>query len=497
MATLPYFAFSPTALMSAAGFLQRSHEPSTTPSEDWHTAVVDVVIPARNEAPHIVLCLASLQRQTLKPHRIRLIDDGSTDATVKAAEAFGRMHGMNLEVVRRARAIGKTPTLKRESRELDGDVLFVLDADTVLESDDYLARTVEALYRSPTNASACGFVLPQGVRDRRHWLREPAVELFASQHPWHRMEMPDGWHTLSRGVTNAYRGVLYAFLQRFVYRGNNRLFGSMTNPVGCAVAYRRHFLRTLFDTYEPHLGDDLTNSEDIFIGFAMLDANCRNVQVNDAMARTVEPEFQNLLKQVYLWSSAFLQSCYYFDPLLRRSYARKGHGTPGAPHRGWRDRLFGAHDRLPRAAMFRTAFAGGPPGAFGGLPTPMFLKPATPAQPTPVLAGAGAPAAATPPAQPRTGWMPLMAAIEKVSFPTILIIMAILGLWYALMWTVIAETLLGAVLLAMVMPGHRVQSAVKAIAVAPIRYGLMVSEVVTIARFATDLWIRKDRRWRK
>jgi hypothetical protein len=75
--------------------------------------------------------------------------------------------------------------------------------------------------------------------------------------------------------------------------------------------------------------------------------------------------------------------------------------------------------------------------------------------------------------------------------------MAILGLWYGLMWTVIAETLLGAVLLAMVMPGHRVQSAVKAIAVAPIRYGLMVSEVVTIARFATDLWIRKDRRWRK
>ena len=63
--------------------------------------------------------------------------------------------------------------------------------------------------------------------------------------------------------------MLYLFLQRFVYRGQLAFFGTTTNPVGCAVAYRRKYVRALFDYIDPILGDDLTNSEDIFIGFAM------------------------------------------------------------------------------------------------------------------------------------------------------------------------------------------------------------------------------------
>ena len=94
--------------------------------------------------------------------------------------------------------------------------------------------------------------------------------------------------------------MLYLFLQRFVYRGQMAAFGTLSNPVGCAVAYRRAYLEALFDAVEPLLGDDLTNSEDIFIGLAMLNEGYRNVQVPDVCARTVEPEVQRLPKQVYL-----------------------------------------------------------------------------------------------------------------------------------------------------------------------------------------------------
>jgi hypothetical protein len=129
-----------------------------------------------------------------------------------------------------------------------------------------------------------------------------------------------GCTTWREGITNLYREVLYLYLQRFIYRGQIVFFGTTSNPVGCAVAYRRKYVRALFDYIGPILGDDLTNSEDIFIGFAMVNEGYRNIQLTDVYARTVEPEVQRLPRQIYLWSSSFLQSCYYFDPLLRSPF---------------------------------------------------------------------------------------------------------------------------------------------------------------------------------
>src|SRR4029453_15664221 len=103
---------------------------------------------------------------------------------------------------------------------------------------------------------------------------------------------------LARGVTNLYREVLYLFLQRIVFRGQMEVFGTVCTPAGCAVAYRRTYLETLFDKVEPQLGDDLTNSEDIFIGLAMLDEGYRNIQVIDVLAPPFEPEVPRRPTQV-------------------------------------------------------------------------------------------------------------------------------------------------------------------------------------------------------
>jgi len=45
--------------------------------------------------------------------------------------------------------------------------------------------------------------------------------------------------------------------------------------------------------------------------------------------------------------------------------------------------------------------------------------------------------------------------------------------------------------------GARIATVLKGIAITPLRYGLMVADTLTILRFATDLWITGNRKWRK
>ena len=159
-------------------------------------------------------------RQTLKPRRIILIDDGSTDGTVERAKAFCDMHGVELVAIQRRTPIGKTPTIKRQARELDSDVEFILDADTVLESDNYIERTVQELYQAVGIASAFGTILPQRQKDRRRAEASPDVRAFAA--PSRGAAAPRRRHgspicAAASPTCTARR--LYLFLQRFVYRG--------------------------------------------------------------------------------------------------------------------------------------------------------------------------------------------------------------------------------------------------------------------------------------
>jgi hypothetical protein len=95
------------------------------------------------------------------------------------------------------------------------------------------------------------------------------------------------------------------------------------------------------------------------------------------------------------------------------------------------------------------------------------------------------------------GWILLMSAMEKIFFPTTLIIMLILRSWEGLALTVVIETAMCAAALALAMKGRRIEYALKGIAVTPVRYSLLAMEAFTISRFASDLWITKNRRWRK
>ena len=513
MAVFPYFVLGPSAIVSLAGLTNGPDRTTPTPAEDWRQARVDVVIPAFNEADTIVLCLAALLQQTMRPRQIILVDDGSTDGTTECAEAFCKQNDLKLVAIKRRSPIGKTPTIKRQARECDSDVEFILDGDTVLESPNYIERTVQELYQGAGIASACGTVLPMRRRDRRAIAADAAVKKFAKLATY-RQPLTDeaAIPAMLRGVTNLYREVLYLFLQRFIYRGQMAFFGTITNPVGCAVAYRRQYVEALFNHVSPILGDDLTNSEDIFIGMGMLNEGYRNIQLTDVYARTVEPKCTRLLRQVYLWSSSFLQSCFYYDDLLRsplRAIKRWSTRRPDPPTSQPRRSAAGSVVQVPALAT-----GGVPPTRSAAMSVMLRIAEAFEAS-EPGGAGGSRSSEANDRRRIReqyrqafgreytrrngrpAGWLLVAGAMEKVFFPTALLIMLLLGHWEALLVTVAAESAIGLTALVVVTKGKRIEYFFKGLAVIPLRYVLIASDLVTIGRFATDLWITKNRKWRK
>jgi len=90
-----------------------------------------------------------------------------------------------------------------------------------------------------------------------------------------------------------------------------------------------------------------------------------------------------------------------------------------------------------------------------------------------------------------------LSAAEKIGFPTALIIMLILRMWEPLAVTVLAEMIVSLSALVAVARGQRLSILLKGILVTPLRYALMLAEVFTITRFAIDLWITGNRKWRK
>jgi glycosyltransferase involved in cell wall biosynthesis len=461
MATMPYIVLGPTCLASLVGLVRGPDKTIPSPAEDWRQATVDVVIPALNEERNIALCIASVMRQTLRPRNIIVVDDGSRDRTSEVASSFSEANGVDLIYIRRKKPIGKTPTIKRQAREFNADVEFILDGDTILQSADYIERTVQELYQGVGIASACGVILPLRERDRKSMLQSETVQRFLTAMPSAPLMQVDSlFSRIRRGATNIYRGALYMFLERFIYHGQMVLCGTITNPVGCAVAYRRKYIESLFEKYEPILGDDLTNSEDIFIGFSLINEGYRNIQVPDIYARSEEPEASRLPRQLYLWSSSFLQCCYYFDSLLK------------SPLKAVRRML--KHSRDPKPQEFtqerrriREAYR----QPFGEEFTRTYGRPA--------------------------GWVLFISAVEKIAFPTVLILMLIFQLWTALKYTVILESALTVCILAAIAKDHRLEYAAKGFLATPVRYFSALWDFATIMRFVADLWIFQDRSWRK
>jgi hypothetical protein len=87
--------------------------------------------------------------------------------------------------------------------------------------------------------------------------------------------------------------------------------------------------------------------------------------------------------------------------------------------------------------------------------------------------------------------------VEKITFPAALLIMILLRWWEPLAITLAAETVVSLGILTIVSRGQRLEMLGKGLLVTPIRYASLLFDIYTIARFAWDLWVTRNRRWRK
>jgi glycosyltransferase involved in cell wall biosynthesis len=456
VAVLPLFVIGPNAILSVIGHI-RGPKPVEPPNFGAVKELeVDVVIPAHNERATVALCLASVMRQTIRPNSVTVIDDGSDDDTADVAEAFAAANNFPVRVIRRRHSIGKTPGLKIESRNLDGDVEFILDADTVLVSEDYIEKLTAHLFRVPGIASVSGMVYPLRDRDRAAMARLDSMRRLREHRPELDLTLRRPiLNRLAKGIANFYRDAVFQFMQAFFYAGVINLFGSMPNPVGCAVAYRREYVKEMFDFYEPAMGDNLTSSEDIFIGTAFMANGYHNTQALEVVARTEVPEIHKIPNQLVKWFSAWLQTAFYLPAMV---------ASPFKAVRRYR------HNKRNAAVAQQRRVIDGYRQPFGLRFAHSMGRP--------------------------SGWLIFSGLFEKVSFVLVLLLLVIMSAWEALVYTIAAETALFTLFLAIFSKGRRLEFAFKGLAVTPFRYGMMILDLIVLLRFLFDL-VTARRSWRK
>lgn len=315
MASVSYWFLSPSLLLAIIGKLRGWDRTEPTPGVDWRSVAVDVAIPAKNEEATIGFCLSSIFQQDFPIRKITVFDDASTDHTAEIVHRFRELSGRDVELVTRKESVGKTPTLREQCRRTDADALVIVDADTVLVSRNYVSRLIEELFKNAGVASVSGEVMP--LTDTRKYSMlagDFALQTLLANDSI-RAPRATWLHSWLIRMTIIYRAAIYLLLQRVFYDGHLKLFGAQLNPVGCAVAYRTERLRECFAYAQPRVGDNLSNSEDIYIGHFFNWKGYRNFQVEGVQCESAEPPLTRLPRQLYLWSSAFLQSLYYFKDL--------------------------------------------------------------------------------------------------------------------------------------------------------------------------------------
>src|SRR5688572_3441692 len=93
---------------------------------------VSVIIPTFNGGSGLAPTIASLQRQTLRPFEIIVVDDGSTDETRAVAER-ARTLGLVDMVICHGTRCGRSAAINAAARFASGDLLLTVDADTIFE----------------------------------------------------------------------------------------------------------------------------------------------------------------------------------------------------------------------------------------------------------------------------------------------------------------------------------------------------------------------------
>lgn len=117
---------------------------------------INVIIPVHNESHYLGHCLRSLKRQSLEPSRVIVVDDASSNGSMKIVESFKDDRWLTVSLEREGPQTRYDHSLRyayvvsqgSKNLEEDCDYIGLLDGDTVLELR-YYEKLVKALEDHP------------------------------------------------------------------------------------------------------------------------------------------------------------------------------------------------------------------------------------------------------------------------------------------------------------------------------------------------------------
>lgn len=110
--------------------------------------MISIIIPTYQHEKEIGKCISSILNQTFKDYEIIVVNDGSTDNTLKILESYkGKIKIINQENG------GASSARNRGFEESKGEFVLFCDADMILRSD-MLEKLLEALKKNPDKSYA-------------------------------------------------------------------------------------------------------------------------------------------------------------------------------------------------------------------------------------------------------------------------------------------------------------------------------------------------------
>lgn len=125
---------------------------------------ITVVIPVLNEENLLPDTLQSLRAQTFRDYDLVVVDNGSTDSTVKIARRFG------CHVVTEERK-GVGFARQRGFEEAQGEIIASTDADTIVPSD-WLELIARSFQEKPNRVAVYGTILFRERQGLGKWVAE-------------------------------------------------------------------------------------------------------------------------------------------------------------------------------------------------------------------------------------------------------------------------------------------------------------------------------------
>lgn len=105
----------------------------TNINKEANNPLVSILIPARNEELHIEKCIENIVKSTYTNYEIIVVSDGSTDNTFEVVERLAQVNPKIKVIEKQPR--GKNAALNEGLRWAEGDIIVLVDADTLVERE--------------------------------------------------------------------------------------------------------------------------------------------------------------------------------------------------------------------------------------------------------------------------------------------------------------------------------------------------------------------------